>query len=104
MSRCRSRRAAFVQIHTPGVNQATIILTPGQRGPTGIPILPGAGPRTRRWPVLVFPGLSLGLGRVPRYVGGRKNSKASGKAEASAGVEAVHGAKVERVGPKDGGG
>jgi hypothetical protein len=37
---------------------------------------------------LVFPGLSLGLGHIPRYFGGRKNSKASGKAEASAGVEA----------------
>jgi hypothetical protein len=64
----------------------------------------GAGPRTRRWPVLVFSGLSLGLRGIPRYFGGRKNSKASGKAEASAGVEAGRVAKVERVGPNDGGG
>jgi hypothetical protein len=36
----------------------------------------GAGPRARKWPVLVFPGLSLGLGGISRYVGGRKNSRA----------------------------
>src|ERR1017187_4430327 len=58
----------------------------------------------RRWRVLVLLGPSLGLGPIPRYVGGRKNSKALGKAEARAGVEAGRVAKVERVGPKDGGG
>jgi hypothetical protein len=51
---------------------APIIPTPCQPGFQGIPILPGARPRTRRWPVLVFPGRSLGLGYTPRYVGGRK--------------------------------
>src|ERR1019366_150725 len=33
-------------------------------------------PTPFRWPVLVFPGLSLGLGRIPRYFGGRKKPDA----------------------------
>src|ERR1035441_905930 len=63
----------------------------------------GAGSRARKWPVLVFPGPSLGLERIPGYFGGRKNSKALREAEASARAEAGRVAKVERVGPKDGG-
>ena len=52
---------------------------------------------------MVLPGPSFGLGRIPRYVGGRKNSGALGEAEARAGVEAGLVAKVERVGPTYGG-
>jgi hypothetical protein len=49
---------------------------------------------------LVFPGRSLGLGRIPRYFGGRKKSKALGEDgddQDRAGVEAGRVVKVERI-------
>jgi hypothetical protein len=58
----------------PAANEAAIIPTPGQRGFQRNPILPGAHPRARRRPVLVFLGRSLALGPGPRYVEGRKGS------------------------------
>ena len=69
-------------MHIPAANQAPIIPTPGQTGPGGVPTLPGSGRRPRRRPVLVFPGLSLGLGPGSRYFGRWKNSGALGEAEA----------------------
>src|ERR1035441_10298256 len=87
----------------PRREPGAVIPTPSQTGLPGIPILPGAGSRDRRWPVLVLPAPSLGLVGIPMYVGGRKNSGALGEAEARAGVEAGRVAKVERVGPTYGG-
>ena len=54
---------------------------------TESPSLPGSRHRARRWPVLVFPRRSLGLGRIPRYVGGRKRLET----KRSTGNTRVHG-------------
>ena len=54
-------------------------------------------------PLWYFLGLPLGLDVFPG-MSGAGSTKALGEAEASAGVEAGLATKVERVGPKDGGG
>ena len=55
----------------------------------------GGRPQARKWPVLVFPGSSLGLGRIHRYVGGPEELEGV-RESCRARVEAVRGRTQKR--------